>query len=377
MSETAQRLQPWEGDHVLKLPELFRFNPLQYPICTRTPHRHNVLSAWIGHVPFAMCLVDMLKPRLLVELGAYWGVSYCAFCQAVKERRLPTKCFAVDTWQGDPQARFYTSEVYEDLKSHHDERYSLFSNLLRSTFNDAVDTFADKTIDVLHIDGYHTYDAVKQDYETWLPKMSDYGVVLFHDIEIRDREEFGVWRFWDEIKQKYPHFAFYHCYGLGVLAVGENTPENLRPLLDMSESEGDRIRQFFANLGDHLTVLYNTALQKENVAELLHAKTDECTRLSGALEEKVAGLEQTLTWHNCRVAELEAALQTERQRTANLQEMIAARDAYHSQFRFRATDRAARLLGRVPVVYRPLRVMARGLARVLRMVKRLVLPPRA
>src|SRR5262249_35113712 len=37
----------------------FGFNPLEFPICTRTPKRHGVLATWGGHVPFAMSLVAM------------------------------------------------------------------------------------------------------------------------------------------------------------------------------------------------------------------------------------------------------------------------------------------------------------------------------
>src|ERR1700733_7159073 len=114
MSAHCGKIQNWEDSSVLKLVESMHFNPMDFPICTRDPDRHDVPSAWTGHVPFAMFLVDLAKPRLLVELGTHFGMSYCAFCQAVKELRLPTKCFAVDTWTGDAHANFYTDEVFED-----------------------------------------------------------------------------------------------------------------------------------------------------------------------------------------------------------------------------------------------------------------------
>src|SRR5688572_9605579 len=61
-------------------------------------------SAWWTHVPFAHWIVAAATPRLLVELGTHAGVSYSAFCQAVRTARLPTQCWAVDTWEGDPHA---------------------------------------------------------------------------------------------------------------------------------------------------------------------------------------------------------------------------------------------------------------------------------
>jgi hypothetical protein len=87
-------------------------------------------------------------------------------------------------------------------------------------------------------------------------------------------------------------------------------------------------------------------------------------------QKRIEGLQRCLEG---RTAELEVILQAERQRAACLQEMVA----YYSQFRFRATDRAARLLGRMPFLYRPLRLTARGLTHVLRTVKGLVRPARS
>lgn len=275
MSATAQRLENWEDGEVLKISPVPRFNPLDFPICTRAPERHNVPSAWIGHVPFAMCLMDMARPRRLVELGTHWGVSYCAFCQAIKELRLSTECFAVDVWESiqHPVASCYGNGVLGNLKEHHDERYGLFSKLVQSHFEDARTHFEDSSIDVLHIDGCHTYEAVKYDFESWLPKMSNRGVVLLHDTEVRDDPSFGAWRFWDEIKRKYPHFAFYHSCGLGLLAVGESIPEGLRPVIELSQTEGDCIRRYFENLGGYLAKLHTMSMEQERLTELLHAKT--------------------------------------------------------------------------------------------------------
>lgn len=227
-----------------------KFNPYNYPICFSPPLRI-APHYWAGHVPFAMFLVEILRPKVFVELGTYYGVSYCAFCQAVKELELDTRCYAVDTWQGDGITWSYeVSEVLDDLKTHHDPLYGKFSRLMQTTFDNALQGFSDGEIDLLHIDGYHPYESVKHDFETWLPKMSERGVILFHDINVR-QADYGVWKLWEEITPNYPHFEFWHEHGLGVLAVGRKPPKVFREfLLEQDATSVKEIQDFFFKMGE-------------------------------------------------------------------------------------------------------------------------------
>jgi hypothetical protein len=227
---------------------------------------------------------------MIVELGTHYGDSYCAFCQAVKELHLDTSCYAVDTWKGDPHSGLYGPEVLADLRAHHDPLYSSFSRLIQSTFDEALEHFADGTVDLLHIDGYHTYESVRHDFEAWLPKISSHGVVLFHDTNVRE-QDFGIRKFWDEVKLKYPHFEFLHGHGLGVLAVGKVRSKELRELFKLPEEESIRIRDFFFQLGHQLTArVRNKAMasELENQKGQLQELKADLADLKTSLHEKVS-----------------------------------------------------------------------------------------
>lgn len=184
-------------------------------------------SAWSGHIPTLFFLMRILSPRRYVELGTHNGMSFFTACQAAAKAEPPCECIAIDTWEGDVQAGIYSENVFSHFEYLLHTRYPHVGNYIRGFFDDAVHSFQDGSIDLLHIDGLHTYEAVRNDFETWLPKMSSRGVVIFHDT-IVEEEGFGVWRFWQEIADRFPSWNSQHTYGLGIAFVGD-------PLNDFAE----------------------------------------------------------------------------------------------------------------------------------------------
>lgn len=210
------------------------------------PNHLKAPNGWIGHTPFAYWVIEKLRPRVFVELGTHSGNSYFSFCQSIQENETGTKAFAVDTWEGDMHAGFYGEQVFNSVEDAN-LQYKSFSTLLRTTFDSAAGYFDNGSVDLLHIDGLHTYEAVKRDFDTWLPKMSKKGVILFHDTNVR-QGGFGVYRLWEELSKEYKSLEFFHSHGLGILDL---SPEESRiiPLEDVRKKE---MRGFFAGLSDHM-----------------------------------------------------------------------------------------------------------------------------
>lgn len=280
-------------------------------------------SAWFGHIPFAHWLIRQTEPRVLVELGTHAGVSYSAFCATVARDGLGTRCFAVDTWRGDDQAGHYPEQIYTELSRFNQTYYGGFSTLLRQTFDEALDHFADGTVDILHIDGFHSYDAVSHDFNTWKPKLSDRAVVLFHDTN-EHKEGFGVWRFWAEMKEQFPNFEFLHSHGLGVLCVGESSPPSIVELCGLGEAQANRLRERFQFLGERWSLdarlqrqLSDAAALKQKIKELNvdNAKQlSEARRTGVVLEAKTRQFEKRLkdATNHIEDAERRAALGAEK-----------------------------------------------------------------
>lgn len=192
-----------------------------------------VPGPWSGHIPFMFPLFRNLRPTIFVELGVFAGSSLIAAASAARKYNIGTTIYGIDTWEGDPHSgRYDSNTILGPLR----ERLKTFGSqiaLIQGEFDTARGRFPHANIDVLHIDGLHTYEAVAHDFFTWKNALAENAVVLFHDISVR-RDDFGVWKFWEELRKDYAHIEFDHSNGLGVLFVGrvDQLPEALRLLVE-------------------------------------------------------------------------------------------------------------------------------------------------
>jgi predicted O-methyltransferase YrrM len=79
---------------------------------------------------------------------------------------------------------------------------------------------AGQPIDFLFIDGDHSYEGVKKDWEMYSPLVSPGGLVVFHDVA-GNYGETQVKAFWDRLKANYSYKEYIaqpgRQYGIGVL----------------------------------------------------------------------------------------------------------------------------------------------------------------
>jgi hypothetical protein len=269
-------------------------------------------SAWKGHIPFARYITKAFRPEVFVELGTYYGVSYSAFWDSAIRHKIPMEGYAVDMWEEgyDETTPGSNQVVFEKFKSFHDENLPSSSHILKMEFEQALEKFSDESIDLLHIDGNHNYEIVKKDFFSWLPKMKKTGMILLHDVHI-NWDGYGVHVFWDEIKNSYPSFSFHHSYGLGLLCVSDDIPENLAWIFTLQDPEKSTFIDLFTNIGLLFDKYENCPREKEykETIKSINVSNQEKTNALQEFTEKNKQLNLNILETTARNKQLEQKIQ--------------------------------------------------------------------
>jgi hypothetical protein len=191
------------------------FAPFEHPAWLSPIGRLIPGSSFLQHIPFGMYLVDAVRPRLLVELGAEASQSYTAFTQAIRERELSTLANVVD-------------------RAH--ERA-----------DQAAARYEDGDVDFVFHDGSGDLASLRRDFAAWKPKLSRRGVFLLLGTRGGAAEAL-----WNELRGAHPSFELGHGGGIGLLAIGSEPPGQVRALLEPLHQP--QIEGFFALLGRAIAV---------------------------------------------------------------------------------------------------------------------------
>lgn len=169
--------------------------------------------------------VDFLKeqnPRNMLEIGSESGGTFYLWCQLVSGLKI-----SLDLPNGESGSGTYRDP--EKLAARNERMRSWAPNVYLITGDShSADARAKVSgvlgpamLDFLFIDGDHSYQGVKQDYEMYRGLVRQGGIIAFHDIKDTEHHRLRschVAQFWDELKgDKRVFDAGAHWGGIGVL----------------------------------------------------------------------------------------------------------------------------------------------------------------
>lgn len=188
-------------------------------------HNINKTQYFLGFGLIHYAFVRNTKPRNILCIGSRKGFIPAILALACKDNGLghvdfvdagygpeePTKHWSgVGFWKHiDPAEHFGKLGVSSHITTH---------IMMTKEF---AQRHPDRTYQYIYIDGDHSYEGVKLDYNLFWSKLESHGLMVFHDIIARgwlDQGKFGVWKFWNELTMHSKIiFPFPKDSGLGII----------------------------------------------------------------------------------------------------------------------------------------------------------------
>ncbi len=163
-----------------------------------------------------------LKPQRILEIGTERGGTLFLWTYIATE---DATIISLDLHPGHytfgHSYPYWKENVYKNFKFL-DQRI----HLIRGNSHDlrtlrSVIAVLDGMLDFLFIDGDHTYEGLKKDFEMYSPLVRRGGIIAFHDIVNGPPEKVGgVPRFWSEIKHSYRHIELVKDWDQGGFGIG-------------------------------------------------------------------------------------------------------------------------------------------------------------
>lgn len=149
-------------------------------------------------------MVAERKPQTIMEIGTCYGGTLFPIARVSAS---DATIISLDFPSGD------SGGDYSRLHRRILRRLPLSSQRLHIVWADShsqktgeqIRQLVDRPLDLLFIDGDHSYEGVRQDFEMYAPLVRPGGLIAFHDIAESNNSYDQVQRFWNEIKGNYQH----------------------------------------------------------------------------------------------------------------------------------------------------------------------------
>ena len=168
-------------------------------------------------------LVEEHRPRNVLEIGTCAGGTLYCLCRLAEPDGMIVSIDLPDGSFGGGCTEERVDEM-RMLFPRDDQQLHLLREDSHSsaTLANVQNILAGRQLDLLFIDGDHTYEGVKSDFEMYAPLARDGALIAFHDIlKHSPKLGVGVDRYWNEIKAGYRHveiiFPPMGWGGIGVL----------------------------------------------------------------------------------------------------------------------------------------------------------------
>jgi cephalosporin hydroxylase len=166
-------------------------------------------------------LVQEANPARIMEIGTAKGATLLPWCRIASKQVISVDLEGGIHGGGYPPIK---QGLYREFTNGRPEvRLDLFqeNSQIMATRQKVEAVLGGEKLDVLFIDGDHSYIGVKADFDLWSPLVRPGGIVLFHDILPHTKvAHCEVDRLWGELKQRYRHQEFIHDPAQGWAGIG-------------------------------------------------------------------------------------------------------------------------------------------------------------
>lgn len=148
------------------------------------------------------------KPKVVCEVGTAVGGTLWLWCQMADPNAF---IISIDLPNGPWGGGYAEEDIPRILTmTQHQQKMQLFrgDSHVPEMLDALKRVLTGRKIDMLFIDGDHSYGGVKQDWEMYSPLVRSGGIVVFHDIVPHDFVGCDVDIFWNELKGDYKHEEF-------------------------------------------------------------------------------------------------------------------------------------------------------------------------